>query len=189
MSFHNIILIGATGVGKTSTGFELAHLLNLGFYDTDFAIAQRKKLSIVNLFKTLGEEEFRQAEADCLAAVAEAKSFVIATGAGFVAHSDHLKKLKNIGILVWLRVPPAQVCQRFLNAPAEIEQRPLLEDVLQIKDDSRKKEELILRLQTLSDQRQEFYRQADIEVDGSFLTQSTFVRAIAEKIKLFAKAS
>ena len=182
MAVHNIILIGSTGVGKTSTGFELAHHLNLGFFDTDHYIAKQKKTSITKIFEDLGEEEFRAAEVLCCAQLSTAKSQVIATGAGFVAHHDNLLKLKEIGFVIWLRVPASQVATRLLSEKQLIEQRPLLKEVLNIKDVKSRQQELTMRLQALAEQRYEFYRQADIEVDGSFLTQSTLVKSIAEKI-------
>lgn len=186
---HNIILIGSTGVGKTSTGFELAHRLNLGFFDTDHFIASQKNISITKVFENLGEEEFRAAEVSCCVHLTTAKSQVIVTGAGMVSHHDNLQKLKNIGLIVWLRVPAAQVAMRMLNEKKLIEQRPLLNEVLDIKDAKLQLQELTQRLQTLSEQRNEFYRQADIEVDGSFLTQSSLVKSIAEKIAHFTRAA
>jgi shikimate kinase len=62
----NIVLIGFMGVGKTTIGRLVAQQTNREFIDMDEQIEQHFKMPIVEIFKTLGEEQFREAESSII---------------------------------------------------------------------------------------------------------------------------
>lgn len=55
-----IIFIGFMGVGKTTIGSEVAKKLYRDFYDVDVEIEKEYGMSVKEIFKTFGEEEFRK---------------------------------------------------------------------------------------------------------------------------------
>ena len=54
-----ILLVGLMGSGKTSVGKRLAKKLNLPFVDGDQEIEKAAGLSLVDVLKCFGEEEYR----------------------------------------------------------------------------------------------------------------------------------
>lgn len=57
-----ILLVGLMGSGKTSVGKRLAKKLNLPFVDGDQEIEKAAGLSLVDVLKCFGEEEYRAGE-------------------------------------------------------------------------------------------------------------------------------
>ena len=55
----NIFLIGFMGAGKTTIGSLLADKINFNFYDTDQMIVEQESREIVEIFKSNGEDYFR----------------------------------------------------------------------------------------------------------------------------------
>jgi len=64
-----LFLVGFMGAGKTSVGRTLAKRLNWDFEDLDDRIEQRERRSVPQIFRDLGEQEFRRAEHAALEAV------------------------------------------------------------------------------------------------------------------------
>ena len=58
-----ILLVGLMGSGKTSVGRRLAKKLNLPFVDGDQEIEKAAGLSLIDVLKCFGEEEYRAGEA------------------------------------------------------------------------------------------------------------------------------
>ncbi|RCW49471.1 shikimate kinase [Paenibacillus prosopidis] len=58
----NIILIGFMGVGKTTIGIHIAKKLNRDFIDVDQEIEKQYDMPVTQIFKTMGEQKFRQME-------------------------------------------------------------------------------------------------------------------------------
>jgi shikimate kinase len=62
----NIVLIGFMGVGKTTIGKLVAQQTSRELIDLDEQIEEQFKMPIVEIFKTFGEEKFREAESSIL---------------------------------------------------------------------------------------------------------------------------
>jgi shikimate kinase len=60
----NIILIGFMGVGKTTIGHVLAKKLYRDFIDVDQEIERQHNMPVSQIFKTMGEKQFRLMEKD-----------------------------------------------------------------------------------------------------------------------------
>jgi shikimate kinase len=58
----NIVLIGFMGVGKTTIGKLVANKLYRDFIDVDQEIEKQYKMPVSEIFKTIGEKKFREAE-------------------------------------------------------------------------------------------------------------------------------
>ena len=144
----NLYLIGMMGSGKTTVGRLLAQQLSYRFFDTDAVIEQATAQSISQIFAESGEAVFRQLETQVLAQLSSRKNLAIATGGGIVLERSNWSYLHH-GIVVWLDVPIDQLHQRL----QQDQTRPLLQDT-----------DLVQKLQTLLDQRQKLYAQADVRV-------------------------
>ena len=58
-----ILLVGLIGSGKTSVGKRLAKRLNMPFIDSDQEIEKASGLSVIDVFKCFGVDEYRAGEA------------------------------------------------------------------------------------------------------------------------------
>lgn len=144
----NLYLIGMMGAGKTSVGQLLAQKLGYHFFDTDALIEQLAGQTINEIFATSGEEAFRELETQVLAEISAYTNLTIATGGGMVSKLSNWSYLHH-GLIVWLDVPVEILIDRL----AQDTTRPLL----QAPDPAGK-------LQTLLQQRQQLYAQADVKI-------------------------
>ncbi|MBM0740473.1 shikimate kinase [Phormidium sp. CLA17] len=152
----NLYLIGMMGAGKTTLGKHLAQELGYRFFDTDSVIEQVAQQSIPDLFAAEGESGFRALETQVLAELSAYTRLAIATGGGIVLRQQNWSYLRH-GIIVWLDVPLSELHRRL----QEDQHRPLLQTSEQAPEQA---PDLSLRLQTLMDQRQALYAQADVQV-------------------------
>jgi shikimate kinase len=144
----NIYLVGMMGAGKTTVGRILARELKYRFFDTDELIVRVANQSIAEIFDREGEEAFRELETKVLGQLCAYKNSVVATGGGIVARSNNWAYL-HCGIVVWLDVPVDRLYDRLRSDTA----RPLLREG-----------DLKSKLQSLLNERQRFYTQADVRV-------------------------
>ncbi len=94
-----IFLIGFMGSGKTTVGKKLAKKLNFKHLDIDKEVEKITNLKIGEIFKDLGEQNFRRIESNTLKSISFNK-IVISTGGGtpcFLKNMDWIKK-KGISI-------------------------------------------------------------------------------------------
>ncbi|WP_104544937.1 shikimate kinase [Chroococcidiopsis sp. TS-821] len=145
----NLYLIGMMGTGKTTVGRALANKLGYRFVDTDEIITQVTQQSISQVFATSGEAAFRQIETQVLAKVCAYTHLAIATGGGIVLQRENWSYLHH-GLIVWLDAPTELLYTR-LSAD---ETRPLLQGTGDLRS----------QLETILQQRQPLYSQADLRV-------------------------
>ncbi|GBR76293.1 shikimate kinase [Candidatus Termititenax persephonae] len=108
----NIILIGFMGSGKTSTGRLLAKHLGYQFIDIDQIIEQKHGMTCAKIFAQRGEDFFRKQETTALKELHGLANSVIATGGGIILSADNRSFLKNLGTLIYLKTPPAEILKR-----------------------------------------------------------------------------
>ncbi len=166
----NLYLVGMMGAGKTTIGRLLGQHLDYRFFDTDAVIEQAATQPITQIFAESGEAAFRQLETQVLAQLSPYTRLVIATGGGIVLKRENWSYLRH-GVVVWLDVPIEQLHQRLQHDTS----RPILQNA-----------NLKEKLQTLSDQRQSLYAQADLQITvmtDELATQvaARIVEAIAQK--------
>lgn len=121
----NIILIGYMGCGKTTVGKNLAKMLEYEFVDTDEAIERQQDRTISDIFAQDGENAFRNMETDYLKNLIKEKAdrLVISTGGGMAVREENQELLKQLGLVVYLRVKPQTVYERVKGDT----KRPLLQ--------------------------------------------------------------
>lgn len=121
---ENILLIGMMGAGKTTLGGPLARRLRRPFHDSDGEILARTGLTVPEIFARRGEAAFRAEERAVLAAalVSQVPS-VIAVAGGAVFDPDSRRRIRQGGLVIWLRARPGTLAGRV----GEGDGRPLLE--------------------------------------------------------------
>ena len=97
----NIVLIGLSGVGKTTIAMELSRVLNMPYIDSDTVIEEDYG-SIPELFK-IGEGHFRQIERKVIKLLSSLDRIIIATGGGVVLVPENIEALREKGILFYIK--------------------------------------------------------------------------------------
>ena len=167
-----IYLIGFMGSGKSTAGKKLANKLKLDFFDLDALIEQHTGISISEYFSKYGEKAFRKLEREMLFKSFRLNNVLISTGGGTPCFFDNIDKINKNGISVYLQADIPLIMSRLKG---EKNQRPLIKD----KND----EELRNYLTELLQNREKFYRKAQITVDAKNLN----INKLTETIKSFAK--
>lgn len=164
---QNIYLIGLMGAGKTTIGRAMSKRLGYRFVDSDHEIEARTGVSLPTIFEIEGEEGFRKREAQVIAGIATLTRRVVATGGGAVLRPENRDALRASGMVIYLDVPLATLCERTRND----KKRPLL----QVSNPLEK-------LKQLHAERDPLYRGiADLVVSGSRITAQSLMNLLIEK--------
>ena len=105
----HIFLVGMAGAGKTSLGRRLATNLNLPFIDTDQRVSEIMGMTVIEIFQTLGEPFFRNAEAGVLMELVGKSPCVVSTGGGLPTSQENVKLMQNHGIIIHVDRPLDQI--------------------------------------------------------------------------------
>jgi shikimate kinase len=119
----NFSLIGFMGSGKTSSGQELARLLDFDFFDSDQLTQNETGLTIREIFEKYGEKEFREMEKAQIGKIKAMRKTVWATGGGSWLDPLVRATLMENSWSVWLKVSGDQSWRR---VSSHLAQRPLL---------------------------------------------------------------
>lgn len=107
----NIVLIGMPGTGKSVVGRALAERLHYTFVDADDLIVEATGLTLPQILRTRGLEEFLEIE-ERVGETFAAENTVVATGGSMVLSHGAMTNLKRNGVTVWLETPIAQISSR-----------------------------------------------------------------------------
>lgn len=167
-----ILLVGLMGSGKTSVGKRLAKKLNLPFVDGDQEIEKAAGLSLVDVLKCFGEEEYRAGEKRVMKRLLQGAPCVLASGGGsFVA--DQTRALAKVhAITIWLKAD----IDVLYNRTAGRKHRPFLEG-----DDSHLKN----KLEKYISEEYPYYSEADIVVETKEEQVDNTVQRVIDAINKF----
>lgn len=157
------------GAGKTVVGQALAKDLKMNLLDTDELIEQTAGRKIVDIFKTEGEDYFRDLETEVLKTLEDYDNFVLSTGGGMVLRAENIILLKKIGTVVLLWAEPDIIYERIKSAV----HRPLLK----VADP---KAEIV---RVLGIRRPLYEKAADLSVDTTRLNVDEVADAILKNLK------
>jgi shikimate kinase len=132
------------------------------FLDTDEIIEKTTKMTIPEIFKSEGEDGFREVEGKILDAVHPYVRCVISTGGGIVCRRENWSKLHS-GIVVWLDVDLEVIMKRI-----EGTNRPLLQTA-----------DPMQKLKDLLDERKDKYGQADVRIE---ITEGMDENMVADEV-------
>lgn len=110
----NIVLIGMPGAGKSTVGVLLAKSMLMSFYDTDLLIQNTTGKSLCDIIKDDGIEAFIKLE-ETIISDYEFCNSVVATGGSAVYGENAMKKLRENGVVVYLKVTPDELNRRVNN--------------------------------------------------------------------------
>ena len=110
----NIVLIGMPGAGKSTIGVILAKSLLFDFCDTDLSIQKETGESLCDTISKIGIDEFIRLEENVICKQ-ELVNSVVATGGSAVYGEGAMKRLKENGVIVYLKVSPEELQGRIKN--------------------------------------------------------------------------
>ena len=165
-TMKNIILIGMPGAGKSTIGVLLAKSMLMDFVDTDLLIQKKYSSGLCDIINDKGIEEFLKIENDVICSW-DFTNCIIATGGSAVYGGQAMKKLRENGVAVYLKLTPDEIEKRINN--------------IHTRGIAMKEGTTIAELYL---QRAPLYEKyADITVECLSLTPEQCVDAIMEKIK------
>ena len=123
---QHLVLLGMTGVGKSTIARIIAVRLGRKVVDTDSEIERRAGKNVRRIFAEEGEPAFRALESEVLADVLAAMpAAVIATGGGVVVAEVNRVALRESGArVIWLAADVATLLDRVQHGT----HRPLLDN-------------------------------------------------------------
>ena len=107
----NVILIGMPGSGKSTVGVVLAKKLGYRFIDSDLVIQEKYGKLLYQLIEERGEAGFLMLENEINASI-PAEGAVIATGGSAVDGKEAMRHFREIGQIVYLKLPFEELEQR-----------------------------------------------------------------------------
>ncbi len=110
----NIVLIGMSGAGKSTVGVILAKALGLSFIDTDIIIQNNEGMRLQDIIENRGTKCFLELEEKHLLTLS-VEGTVIATGGSAVFSTQAMKKLKENGDIIYLKVDYPEIERRVKN--------------------------------------------------------------------------
>ncbi|BFR92718.1 shikimate kinase [endosymbiont of Pachyrhynchus infernalis] len=153
-SKNNIFIIGPTGVGKSTIGYNLSNKLNKKFFDSDKELEKYFNMNINNIFKKNGEKKFRFFEKKIINNILKEKNIILSTGGGSIENKYIRNLLSNNGIVIYLMANIKTQLTRLNN----FNDRPLL-----INKNKYEKENILKKLDNI---RNELYNSiSDIIID------------------------
>jgi shikimate kinase len=119
---RNLILVGFMGTGKTEVGKVVSRTIGRSFVDIDDYIVSAAGMTINEIFKSYGEDLFRELESGMIRKFSKIQRLVISTGGGSLLRMENVQNLKRTGVLVCLTASPEEIARRV----ADERHRPLL---------------------------------------------------------------
>ena len=143
------------GVGKTFLGNYASQRLGVDFVDLDKTIEETQQATISEIFRTRGEESFRDLELSTLKTIIKdiKSDTIMATGGGTPWFNNAMDVMKKSGMTVWM---DSDIDHLIENMRSDLISRPLLDD--------KTEKDLRIFLMELYQSRAVFYAQSDLKV-------------------------
>ena len=112
MRARNILIVGFSCSGKTTTGEQVARRLGWRFFDLDHEVVTRAGRPIHEIYEEDGVDEYRRLERSRLAEVCDSDHQVVATGASTVLDDASWQLVRGCGTVVALDASPETIFGR-----------------------------------------------------------------------------
>lgn len=161
----NIVLIGMPGAGKSTIGVILAKVLGYNFIDSDLLIQEQEKCLLKDIIEKDGLEGLITIEEQVNADI-NTENAIIATGGSVIYGARAMEHLREIGVVVYIRLSYETIETRLDN----IKQRGVVFQEGQ-------------SLKSLYEERCPLYEKyAHIIVDGEGLSMEELMEKIASEV-------
>ena len=110
----NVVLIGMPGSRKSTVGVVLAKVLGYRFVDSDLVIQEEEGKLLHEIISERGMEGFLEVENKINSSLTLEKS-VIATGGSVIYGEQAMEHLREIGTIVYLKLPYRNLRRRLGN--------------------------------------------------------------------------
>jgi shikimate kinase len=158
------------GSGKTTLAKKLARRIGFTHLDTDQMIEQKSGMTVVEIFRHLGESTFRELESGVLRDTQTKERVVISTGGGLPCHGNHMEWMNQNGITVYLDATIKLLKDRLIRGKAG---RPLLKNIPE--------EDFEQAIGALLNGREPYYLMAGVRVKLPLNSVETLVKSIGLK--------
>jgi XRE family aerobic/anaerobic benzoate catabolism transcriptional regulator len=166
---QHIALIGLRGAGKTSVGRALALKLGVPFVELNKDIEVAAGMSVGEIHSLYGQSGYRRYERECLErAITTYPAVVLSAPGSLVSEADTYNLLLAHFLTIWLKASPEQHMARVV---AQGDLRPMAGH-----------DEAMADLKRILEGREPFYRQADLTLDTSGLSEPQSVAALGAMI-------
>ncbi len=108
----SVFLVGMMGAGKSTIGRLLADAIGFEFIDADRELEARSGVAIPTIFEIEGEAAFRRREAALLDDLTQRQRVVLATGGGAILDPQTRLRLRERGLVIYLRASADEVYRR-----------------------------------------------------------------------------
>lgn len=149
-----LYLIGFMASGKSTLGQRVALTANVPFFDIDSTVESQAGLTIPEIFKSHGEDYFRQLEADVLRQTTFYSKSINAAGGGLPMYEDNMAWINIHGITVYLQWPDELILKHVFLQRAN---RPLLSHLSDV--------EAQVMIKNLLQERKPVYENAAITIE------------------------
>ncbi len=171
---NNIVMLGMTGVGKTTIGKILSKVIKAKFIDIDYEIEKASNLKVYDFFSQYGENEFRKLEKKVfLKSLSNTNKSVISTGAGILSDNEIISSIQTNSLSIFLDIKISNLVERLKY---NLKNRPKL-----------KKKNLKENLETMYKSRISSYNQANIKITVDGLSAADVVSRIVKKLNNYDK--
>ena len=160
----NIVLLGMMGSGKSTIGFLISKKLNIKFIDIDQAIEKNMHMSIEEIFKTKGENFFRNLEEKITIKYLNTSNNVISLGGGGFMNDKIRKEVITNHYSFWLNWKNSTIINRILKS----KKRPVAFNSSEN------------NLKRLINERSNIYAKANFKINCETLTKKMIVKNILE---------
>ena len=174
-----VFLIGYMGCGKTTLGEVLARQLDCRFIDLDEYIEQRQGMTVVQIFDEMGENRFRELEAEALHEVASMTDVIVGCGGGTPCHGDNMALMNQAGVTVWLTTSPERITTRLL-LPEQKSKRPKINTL--------PSNEVLPLVKKELQSRSPFYAQAQLQFDSTDIETGPATARTARRLAKLLKS-
>ena len=148
-----------------SIGKAVARRLGRKFLDFDQEIELRSGMSVRDIFRLKGEDEFRALEFALTRELSTTGGMVLSPGGGWMTQPSSVELLRSVGRIIYLRASPEAVARRL----SQVETRPLLAG-----------RDPVLALRELYEKRRALYETADVVLDTKRLGKQQLIAKIVE---------
>ena len=167
-SNKNLVFLGMMGSGKSSIGKLVSKELDLPFIDIDSLIVKNTGMSVSEIFKTKGEDYFRNLEEKITLKCLKAIKNVVSLGGGGFINAKIRKEILSNHISFWLNWDESVLIKRIKGS----KKRPLA-----FKSTDQE-------IRTMIKNRSKIYSNAQFKINCNKLTKTEIVKKIIKIYEL-----